>query len=139
MLCDNHYNYRFLFAFPDTSAEHAARAILDWCAAFGVPALISDGPMFFKNETFRVVVEGLQGPRPFTLPQTLWSNGRIERLGKELLRVIDTVMSTLRLVHGEWMDLLPLVQSEINNVLSPRRASVLLAIEITGIAASSQI
>ena len=76
MLRDDHSDYKWFFAFPDTSAENAAHAIIDWCAAFGVPnGLMSDGPTHFKNETVRSVCKNLKVPHHFTLPYTPCSVG----------------------------------------------------------------
>lgn len=94
MLRDDHSDYKWSFAFIDTAAENAATAILDWCAPFGVPkGLMSDGPTHFNNETVRSVTKGLKVPHHFTLPYSPWSNGAVEGLGKELLRVFRSVIS----------------------------------------------
>ena len=77
-----------------------------------------------KNETVRLLTKGLKVPHHFTLPYTPWSNGSIERLGKELLRVFRSVISELRMRFEEWPDLVPLVQSAINNAPSPQRGGV---------------
>lgn len=140
MLRDDHSNYCWLFSFPDTLAENAARAIIDWSAAFGVPrGLMSDGPTHFKNETLRRVSKGLRVPHHFTLPYTPWSNGAVERLGKELLRVFRAVCSELQLRPEEWPDLLPLVQSAINNAPSPQRADIPPVTAMTGMDATTPI
>lgn len=34
MLLDNHLDYKWFFAFPETLAENGATEIIDWCAAF---------------------------------------------------------------------------------------------------------
>ena len=93
MLRDDHTDYKWVFAFPDTAAENTAHAIIDWCVAFGVPALMSDGRTNFKNETIRLVSKGLKVPHHFTLPYCPWSNGAVERLGKELIRISRAVLS----------------------------------------------
>ena len=94
MLRDDHSNYAWFFPTADTSAEQAATAIIDWCAAFGVPKmLMSDGPTHFKNETLGRLAKSLRVPHHFTLPYSPWSNGGIERLGKELLRIFRSVTS----------------------------------------------
>lgn len=69
MLRDDHSDYKWLFSFPNTAAENATRAIIDWAGAFGVrKSLMSDGPTHFKNETIRMVAKGLKVPHHFTLP-----------------------------------------------------------------------
>lgn len=140
MLRDDHSEYCWFFAFPDTSAENATRAIIDWSAAFGVPnGLMSDGPTHFKNETVRRVAKGLKVPHHFTLPYTPWSNCAVERLGKELLRVFRSVSSELQTRPDEWPDLLPLVQSALNNAPSPQRANVSPVTAFTGMEATPPI
>lgn len=87
MLREAHSSYAWFFAFSDTPAENGARGTVDWSAAFGVPdGLMSDGPTHFKNETGRLVANGLKTPQHFTLPDCPWSNGGVERLEKELIR-----------------------------------------------------
>jgi transposase InsO family protein len=98
MLRDDHSDYNWSFSFPDTSAENAARAIIDWAAAFGAPKqLMSDWPTHFKNETLRLVSKGLKVPHHFTLTYCPWSNGAVERLGKELLKTFRAVVSELQM------------------------------------------
>jgi transposase InsO family protein len=133
MLRDDHSDYKWFFAFAGESAENAALAIIDWCAAFGVPnCLMSDGPTHFKNETVRLVSKGLKVPHHFTLPYTPWSNGAVERLGRELLRVFRAVASELQMRLEEWPDILPLVQSVLNNAPSPSRGNVAPLTAFTG-------
>lgn len=140
MLRDDHSDYKWFFAFPDTSAENAARAIIDWAAAFGAPkCLMSDGPTHFKNETVRLVSKGLKVPHHFTLPYSPWSNGAVERLGKELMRTFRSITSELQLRPDEWPDLLPLVQSVLNNAPSPQRGNISPVTAFTGMDASPPI
>ena len=87
MLRDDHSNYCWFFAFPDTSAENTPTAIIDWCAAFRVPkGLMSDGPTHFKNETIRRTSGGLNIPHHFTTTYCPW-------VGKELIRIFRSVVS----------------------------------------------
>lgn len=125
MLRDDHSDYKWFFCFPNTDAENAAHAIIDWCAANGTPGgLMSDGPTHFKNETVRLVSKGLKTPHHFTLPYCPWSNGAVERLGRELLRVLRSLISELQMDQKEWPDLIPIVQSVLNNSPSPHRGNV---------------
>lgn len=69
MLRDDHPDYKWFFACHNLTAETAARATIDWCAACGVPkSLMSDGPTHFKNETLRLLSKGLKVRHHFTLP-----------------------------------------------------------------------
>ena len=78
MLRDDHSDYKCFLAFPNTLAENAATAVIEWCAVFGVPnGLMSDGPTQFRNEVVRLVTKGLKVPHHFTLPYCPWSNGAV--------------------------------------------------------------
>lgn len=125
MLRDDHSDYKLLFSTPVTVAENVALAIIDWCAAFNVPkGLMSDGPTHFKNETIRLVTKGLRVPHHFILPYTPWGNGAVERLGKEVVRTFRALASELQVDFQEWPDLLPVIQSALNNAPSPSRNNV---------------
>ena len=121
---DDNSDYKTFFCLPNTDAENAAHAIIDWCAANGVPGgLMSDASTHFKNETVRLVSKGLKTPHHFTLPYCPWSNGAVERLGRELLRFLRSLISELQMDHKEWPDLIPIVQSVLSNSVSPHRGN----------------
>lgn len=130
MLHDDHWDFNRLFAFPYTVAENA---IIEWCAAFGAPrSFMFDGPTHFKNETMRLVSKGLTTAHQFTLPYCPWSNEAVESLGRELLRIFRSVLSELQLNQTEWTDLLPIVQSVLNNSPSPQRENIFPIKAFTG-------
>lgn len=140
MLRDDHSGYSWLYPAESTSADTAAQAIIDWTAAFGIPhGLMSDGPSHFKNETLRLLAKGLHTPHDFTLPYCPWSNGAIERLGKELLRVARAVLSELQQRPDAWPQLVPLFQSALNNAPSPQRNNVAPITAFTGRPSSTPI
>lgn len=106
----------------NTDSETAANALLDWGAAFGASnGLMSDGPTIFKNGTIRQVTKGLQTPHHFIFLYCQWSNGAVERLGKELLHVSRAVLLELQMGHDDWPQLVPFFQSALNNAPSPQR------------------
>lgn len=122
MLRDEHSDYKWFLLFAETSASNAATAIIDWCAAFGMPnGLMSDRPTNFKNETIWKISKGLRVPHHFTLPYCPWSNGVVERLGKELVRTYRAILYDLQLSPEEWDDILTVVQSVLNNAPYPQR------------------
>lgn len=133
MLRDDHSGYCWFYPCPDQTAESTANALLDWCAAFGAPsAFMSDSPTHFKNETIRLLTKGLQSRHHFTLPYCPWSNGAVERLGNELLRIFRAVLSETQLPKDEWPQLLPIFQSAINNSPSPARSNIAPITAFTG-------
>ena len=133
MIRDDHSGYTWFYPSPTTSAEQASHALIDWCAAFGAPvSFMSDGPTHFRNESIRLLAKGLRTRHHFTMAYCPWSNGAIERLGKELLRVSRSVLSELQLSPDVWPDLLPVFQSVINNSLSPQRNNIAPITAFTG-------
>lgn len=94
--------------------------------------LMSDGPTHFQNETIQMLAKGLRAQHHFTLPYCPWSNGAVERLGKELLRTARALLSELQLRQDEWPQLLPIFQSAINNSPSPQRNNVAPITAFTG-------
>lgn len=95
-----------------------------WFAAFGVPnGLMSDGPTHFRNETVRLVFEGLRVPHHFTLPYNSCSNGAFGQIGKELLRVFRSIVSELRMDFADWTSIIPIIQSVLNQSPSPHRSN----------------
>lgn len=140
ILPDDPSNYCWFLTFPDTAAGNAARAIIDWSAAFGVPVgHMSDGQRHLKNETLGLISKGLRVLHHFTLPYTPWSDGGVNHLGKELLHLFRAFISELPLDHGGWPDLLPLVQSAIDNAPSLQRAIFPSVTAMTGIVTSPPI
>lgn len=88
MLRNDHSSYSLMYPAVATSTETVGHALLDWCAAFGAPTqFISDGPTSFQYEKFRLLSKGFDTHHHFTMPYCPWSNGGVERLEKELLRV----------------------------------------------------
>lgn len=135
MLRDDLSDYKWFFAYKSNDAASAAVAVTDWGAAFGIPeALMSDGPTYFKNETLRLVSKGLKVPHHFELPYFQCSDGTVERLAKEHLWTFRAVASELQIRPEEWVDLLPLSQSVLNNAPSPQRANLSPITSFTGMA-----
>lgn len=125
LLRDDRSDCKRFYCLPDTGAENAATAVIEWCSIFGVPKmLMSDGPTHFKNETLQLVWKGLKVPHHCTLAYCPWSDGAVERLGRELICVLRETLSELRMDNKEWTDLIPIVQLVLKNSPSPRRGNI---------------
>lgn len=121
---DDFSSYCWLLPFAKATADNAADSLLEWSTTFTVPdALMSDGGSHFKNETVRILSKSLRVPHHFTLPYTPWSNGSIERLNKEVLRILRSTLSELQLPSNDWTSLVPILQSALNNSSSRSRAN----------------
>lgn len=66
-----------------------------------------DGPTSFRNETLGLFCKVLRTPHHFTLPYCPRSNGAVEILGKELLRVFRALLSELQMNQADWPQLIP--------------------------------
>lgn len=109
MVLEDHSGNAWFYSASNIVPETAANALLDCSAAFGRPmGLMSDRPANFKNEPLRLLAKCLRSPHHFTLPYCRWSNGTVERLGKELLLVESAVLSELQMPHDDWPQLVPL-------------------------------
>lgn len=116
---------RMVLTTANTSAEQADTAIIDCCAAFVVPKMLtSDSPTHLKNETLSRLRKSLRVPHHSTLPYTPWPNRGIERLGQEMFRVFRYITSEYLMQPTKWIHLLPIVKHILNNALSPQRKNI---------------
>lgn len=82
-----------------------------------------DEPTHFKNETIRLLSKPLHVKHHFTLPQNPWSNGAVELLGRELLRVLRAVTLSCNFALTNGQTCFPLC-SAINMTISPQRQNI---------------
>lgn len=87
---------------------------------------MSDGPTHFKNKTIRIVPNCLKVSQKLTVYYCPWSNSAVELIGKQLLRVFRSVISEMKMRPEKWPDILPIVQSALNNAPSLQRKMSLL-------------
>lgn len=137
---DDHSRYSWFYPTATTSADREASTLIDWCAAFGSHAtFMPDDPTHFQNKTMRLLTKGLLVPHHLTIPYFPWSNGAVERLGKEQIRAALAVLSELQLTHDIWPQIVLMIQSSINNSPSPQRDNVCTITAFTGLQASTPI
>lgn len=140
LLRDDFSSYSWLIPFASANADNTADARIEWSTDFTAPRmLMSDGGCHFKKVTVRKLARGLKRPHHFTLPYIPWSNGAVERLGREVLRHFRTIMSELELPFPEWTDIVPIVQHALNNSPSPQRKGLCPITIFTGLELSPPI
>lgn len=98
-----------------------------------------DGPTHFKNDCIRMLTKRINKPHHFTMPYTTWSNGGVERFGKELITVMWPMNGEPRWDFREWADLIRLAQIVINSLPSMERLSIWALTAFTGIHARPPI
>lgn len=69
----------------------------------------------FKNEVVAGFNEKLRGSHHFTLPYCSWTNGTVEVVCRELMRVLRALTSEFQIPFNFWPSVLPLVQSVLNS------------------------
>ena len=73
-----------------------------------------------------------QNSHNFMLLCTSWSNGAVERLGKEAFKVFRANLSELKMDMIEWPSLVSIVQSALNNSSCPQRGNIVPVTAFTG-------
>ena len=92
------------------------QSLLQWFSRYGVVnTWISDQGAHFKNVVMEQLKSQLHANHHFTLAYCPWSNGTVERLNRDILQVLISLLSEFRKVPREWPQLCPLVQSAINH------------------------
>ena len=116
ILKDDFSSYVWLFPCISADAEATANALIEWFSSFGnVPQWVSDRGTHFKNQIVRELKERLHCGHHFTLAYCPWTNGSVEVVCREMLRAMRVLLSEFRLPFKLWPNLVPLVQSILNN------------------------
>ena len=106
--------------FPCTraTAHVAASSILWWRARYGLnpdTVFVTDGGSHFANALVRLLVTRLKLQHHFTVAYSPWTNGTAERVNREILKLLRSLMSQDRASNHDWRSYLPSVQFLLNN------------------------
>ena len=120
ILKDDFSGYVFLRSCASACAEATADVLAEYFTTF-VPVLnwFSDQGSHFKNEVMELLASSLGAKHRFSTAYVPWSNGTVEAVCKEVLRVMHALSAELRIPEAEWTKTVPAIQSIINN--SPSR------------------
>jgi hypothetical protein len=114
----------FVELIPTATCDHrpVVEALQWWSARFGAPSrLVSDQGSHFKNTVLAELVRlNPSLSHHFTLAYTPWSNGSVERVNRDILRVFKKLLKECKLKCFEWPALVPQVMSGINGMKSRR-------------------
>ena len=78
----------------ETSAQH----LMDWIALFGLPKVVmSDNGTPFTAGVVRDVLGGWNVAQYFTTAYCPWSNGCVERVNRDITKMMRTLMTVHRL------------------------------------------
>jgi hypothetical protein len=103
------------------TAEMAARGILEWASIYGMPEVwVSDNATHFKNQ----VLERLQAltgcDHRFTVANTPFSNGTVERMVQEVVKVMRAILLDRKAQPRDWVELTKVVQMALNTAFRKR-------------------
>ena len=106
----------------DADADTVVHYLCLWFATFGVALQwVSDQGTHFVNSVMRGLRKQLRAEHHFTTAYSAWANGVVERMNRELLRVLRTLLAELNQPEEEWHKLLPTVQLTCNSTTSASR------------------
>jgi transposase InsO family protein len=104
---------------PSASADArtAVNALLLWISrSGGAPRyFVSDQGTHFNNVVLKQLCDALGTHHHFTAVYAPWSNGRVERVNREIRELLTMLRLERQMSADKWPTLLPLVQSVLNN------------------------
>ena len=116
---DDLSNFVRLYGCEEATSFVTADAILDWVSMFTMPKFfVSDQGSHFKNQTIKELARLLQVDHHFVTAYCPWANGTVERVNKDILVVLKSLLSEFRLAPTEWPRLVNLIQMVLNNTPS---------------------
>ncbi|POM78442.1 Hypothetical protein PHPALM_4024 [Phytophthora palmivora] len=103
---------------PDSTVT--VEALLAWHSRFGVPPTwISDQGSHFKNEVVCEMSRRVRTQREFTPTFCPWINDLVERVNRDILQVVQTMILEYKIHYKDWVYLVPMVQSSFNHTMVP--------------------
>ncbi|KAE8960795.1 hypothetical protein PF011_g29976 [Phytophthora fragariae] len=120
VLKDHASHYCELVVADTADSSVTVEALLAWHARFGVPPTwISDQGSHFKNEVVAELSRRLRTQQEFTPAYCPWINGSVERVNRDILQVIRTMILEYKINHTDWPYLMPMVQASVNHTAEP--------------------
>ena len=71
---------------------------------------VSDTASHFKNRVIAQLSDALQVKQHFAVAYTPWSNGACERMVKEVIRALRSILPEQRRPASDWVNVLPAAQ-----------------------------
>lgn len=108
----------FVELIPAEFANHdvAVEALSFWAARYGIPDVIrTDGGSHFVNKIIAGLCKSLGIHHDITTPYCAFSNGSVERVNRELKRLLKVALLEMSLPGSYWPYLLPYVMNVLNS------------------------
>jgi hypothetical protein len=103
---------------PCEAADHefAVHALSSWCARYGVPKVVrSDGGSHFINKVISELSDRMGIRWEVTAAYCSFSNGSVERVNREILKLLLLGLKEAKLSSEYWPQLIPSIMSIINS------------------------
>jgi len=129
---------RFVELVPSKRTDDVVvvHALVDWYKRFGVAEThVNDKGSHFKNKVVAELNDILKTKHHFTTAYSPKNNGTAERVNREMVKVLRSLVSEFKTSWNEWQSLLPLVQSALNNYKSVSLAGQAAITLLTGLPA----
>ena len=140
VLKDDFSSYVRLVKCKAADAENTVEALQDWFSTFGVVLhWVSDRGSHFKNEVVSSLSQQNKASHRFTLAYAPWSNGTVEVVNREVLRVLRALCSELKIPFKEWPSIVPIVQGVLNSAVLPRLGNRSPLTAMTGLPADTPL
>ena len=116
ILKDDFSGYVYLRPCKKADAASTAAVLIEYFSTF-VPVLkwFSDQGPHFCNEVMETLASNLGVRHRFSTAYVPWSNGIVEEVCKEVLRVLHALSTDMQVPETEWPTILLSLQSIINN------------------------
>jgi transposase InsO family protein len=122
------------------NAAHVVTALLDWFKRFGiVHQWSSDQGSHFVNDIMTQLAERLRAEHHFTVAYAPWSNGRVERVNREIKQLMAAIMMDAQLPEDDWYYVLPNVNFLLNHTPTAVLGGLSPVTVMTGLQQSSQL
>jgi len=100
----------------------AAEGLLWWRARFGLRTdtlIITNGGSHFANSLMKELIAKMKIKHHITVAYSPWSNGKAERVNREILKLFRVTISELRIGLNGWRGIISTIQYKLNNI--PRK------------------
>lgn len=104
-------------------AMAAADGLLWWRARFGLrrdTLIVTDGGSHFANSLMKDLIAKMRIKHHITIAYSPWSNGKAERVNREILKLFRVTLSELNLGTHKWKSIISVIQFKLNNI--PRKS-----------------
>jgi transposase InsO family protein len=123
VLVDGYSRYVEMVPTASPDADTVVMALLAWFSRFGVVRRwVSDQGSHFMNGVMDRMRVMTNAEHHFTAAYAPWSNGRVERVNRELRETLSAVMLEGKVRDDEWPYVLPTVVNIVNNTPTPTLA-----------------